>query len=312
MRAAALWSSRGPGARLRFCRGGAHDPCPQRRAVREGRAGPEPFGREDRPPRAPVPKARRQAALAAAAADRRDARRARPEPDLRRDAARLVRPGPDRPDQRQRARPDVGLPRHRPARPLRERTANAVLRLRSDRGRAAGDDPAEHLHALRRPRARIRQLRDAVPLVARRRDRGQLVPRLLRLRLRPRPLRHRPHDPREPLRARAAVRDGPLPVRAPGSRPALRRAAAARRGQPLRRLPRRRRPALPDEQRRPRDGREQRLRRHGRARARVPGADGDRARQQQVEAAAALREDPQQHDPDRLHGGGTATRARCG
>ena len=49
---------------------------------------------------------------------------------------------------------------------------------------------------MRRSRARVRQLRDALPLVARRRDRGQLVPRLLRLRLRPRPLRHRPDDPR--------------------------------------------------------------------------------------------------------------------
>ena len=179
-----------------------------------------------------------------------------------------------------------------------------LLGLGSDSGLAPRHDQAQQLHALRRSRARVRQLRDALPLVARRRDRGQLVPRLLRLRLRPRPLRHRPDDPREPLRARTAVRDGPLPVRAPGSRPALRRAAAARRGQPLRHLPRRRRPALPDEQRRLRDDCEQRLRRHGRARARVPRADGDRARQQQVEAAAALREDPQQHDPDRLPAAG--------
>ena len=60
------------------------------------------------------------------------------QPDLRRDRSASRSGGvPGRADHRQRARAGTTLPRHPPARPLRERAANAVLRLRSSIARRA-------------------------------------------------------------------------------------------------------------------------------------------------------------------------------
>src|SRR5919197_5284179 len=136
-------------------------------------------------------------------------------------------------------------------------------------GRARRHDPEEQVHALRRPARRLRQLRAPVPVVEARHHRGELVPRLLRVRLHSRPLRLRPDDPAQPARARASVPHQLQPLPPPGPGRALRGTTASDRGQSLRRLPARRSAALPHECRRPRDDREQRLRRNGSPSARL-------------------------------------------
>ena len=280
---------------------------PRRRGVRGGREVLPLLGRDDRAAALPLPAARRRRALAAAAADRRHARRQGRADLLLGHPERVVRSRDAGADPAQRAARGPRLARHRPARSRRQRARDPPLRLDPPLQRARRHDPAQQLHALRRPRPRLHQLRHPLPLVAPRPDRGQQLPRLPRLRLHPRALRHAPDDPAQPVRPLAPVPDERVPVRAPGPRPVLRGPAPAGRRQPLRRLQERRRSALPDEQRRLRDDRQQRLRRHGSARSRLPRADGDRDRQQRVTAAPPLREGRQQHDPLRR---GTAGRVR--
>ena len=136
---------------------------------------------------------------------------------------------PDRADQRRRARRGARLAPHRAARPRRDGEGHAVLRPRcSSRTRATSTiRRSNFMHC----GDRARDFMNCVTLWRwshRRADRGQRLPRLPRLRLRPRALRHRSDDPRQPLRPVAAVLDGPLPLRPPGSRPAVRRPPAAR------------------------------------------------------------------------------------
>ena len=89
-------------------------------------------------------------------------------------------------------------------------------------------------------------------------------------------------------------------------------AGGCRRAEPLRRLPGRRRPALPDERRRLRHDRQQRLRRLGSARARLPRAHGDRHREPTLEAHAAVREGRRTTRSSRATAAATGTPARSG
>ena len=163
-------------------------------------------------------------------ADRRHGRRPRRGRRLRPHAARLVRPAQDRAGPGRRARRGEQLAPHPAPRPARVGCRLALLRLHPPARLAPRDHPPQQVHALRRPLLGVRELRDAVSLVAPHDHRGQPLLRLPRLRLRPRPLRHAPDDPAQPLRAGAAVpEDGQPPLRAQRPRPALRRTAAARR-----------------------------------------------------------------------------------
>ena len=152
-----------------------------------------------------LPTARRRSALAAPAPDRRDARRARRAVALRRRAAGVVRRRHRRADRRRRGS-NRGVAQHRAARPRRHRARDAALGLDPRVRRARRHDPPKQLHALRRPRRR--DFTNCVTLYRwshRVADRGQPLPRLPRLRLHPRTLRHAPDDPPQPLRPLAPV-----------------------------------------------------------------------------------------------------------
>ena len=139
-------------------------------------------------------------------------------------------------------------------------------------------DPGKRVPPLRRPLTALFQLPASQARHEAHPHHPQLVPRLSRLRFRPRPLRLRPDAPREPLRACAALPHGPRALQAPGPGVLLVGEPAARGRQLVRRLPARRRAALPH----PRSGqglhRQQRVSRHRPQGARLPCARRDHCR----------------------------------
>jgi hypothetical protein len=144
------------------------------------------------------------------------------------------------------------------------------------------------------------ELPHGLPADTARHRRGQLVPRLLRLRFHPRAVRVPPDDPAKPLRAGSSVpfpSPWPRALRPPGPDRALRGSMATRRAQPFRRLQVRRRAAVSDGADRARVDRKQRLRRDRSAPPGVPVADGAHHRRKGLRPPPALRRGRQQHDP---------------
>ena len=222
------------------------DPGAEQHGVRRGGICTSRHGRHDQAPPQPLRRrARRWLALGPAVAHRRRARSAGREPAARGDSARLRQPTHDRTDRTGRVVAHQRVTSHRAARPARNRQANAVPGDRASRRIEPRRHPAERVPSLWRPLAAVLQLPAPQARDEAHPDRRQLVPRLPRLRLHPRPLRLRPDAARESIRARAAVPHEPRPLRASGPRVVLVRQPPARRTEHVRRLQARRRAALP-------------------------------------------------------------------
>ena len=207
-----------------------------------------------------------------------------------------------------------GLPlaAHRAARHSRHRRANPTPSDRAHTGFEPRRHPPERVPSLRRSLTALLELPPSPGTGETHHRRRQLVPRLPRMRLRPRPLRIRSQLATKPLRARAPLQDERRPLSASGPGLPVLRTAIARRREHVRRLPARRRTALSDQRGRSRVDRQQPVPRHRPTRAGLPSAHGDHRRQSRPEPGAAARQSREQHHPHRRTANRRLRRVRYG